>query len=227
MSSDKIKQNEWENRLAFIDGMLDLGEEKQELPVAEALQQMRPKKRSRPRKRRTNPRWRRLSSYMEPPTDQSEFGGSIADRAKAKVAARVQDFAAELLRKEAVSLAVMLYREAKQSIDTFFGDMDDSEGNVEVNVEDAFEISEMFITALRFFEMGNRTQDAIEIRGVLAIWYSNVILPMTDSLEGKITVANEIADLANQVINASEDGELELPERMRKLLKRPEIANLL
>lgn len=221
MSDDRLKQSEWANRLAFIDGVIGPGDEPEDLPVAAALEEVKTAVGKR-RKRRTPRRRRYRPSVYDFPPPPSEFVGSLADSAKEKVAKRIQEFAAELLRKEAVSVAVMLYREAKKQIEVFTEEEDTDKLS-----DLAFEITEMFRACLRFYEIGERAQDALEIRGVLAIWYANVILPFTENLEGKINLAKEIETLAWQVINSLQDNEVDMRQRMEELLERPEIADLL
>jgi len=224
MSDDRIKRSEWANRLAFIDGVLDLTEEKkEELPVSAALKEI---KKSAPKRRRTRRRRTRRPpriTWFTDPTPPEEFVGSVASKARQKVDARIQEFAADLLKKEAVSVAVMLYREAKKSLEIF---SDEDMRNEDVP-ELAFEITEMFRSCLHFYEVGDRLQDALEIRGVLAIWYANVILPLTEETEARINLATEIENLALQVISSLQDNELEMRGKMEDLLKRPEIADLL
>lgn len=224
MSDKRIKQNEWANRLAFIDGVLDITEEdKEELPVSEALKEIKKGVQKRRRPRRKQARRRPPIVWYTDTTSPTELAGSVAEKAKQKVSTRIQEFAAELLKKEAVSVAIMLYREAKKGLEAFSDEDLRNEGDPEL----AFEIIELFRNCLRFYEIGGRMQDALEVRSVLAILYANVVFPLTEEIEARVKLAEEIETLALQVIGSLEEHEIEIRDRMENLLKRPEIADLL
>jgi hypothetical protein len=229
MSDDGTRSSEWANRLLLIDGVITPTEESDDpnLPVSTALDEVQapntrgrlPRKRRAATKRGRRPKKRRARQIQWTQNafdEDEEEPGSIASKAKNKVRKRLQDFATELMRKEAVSIGSMMYREAQQGIQEVQGEDPNAEGYL-VRI---FEITELLKTSITFFRIGKRDRDVIGTQSLLVIWYEGVILPNTKTREARTPLITKIIDLASSVLDSLGDGDFQIKQSMEEVIDR-------